>query len=186
MALATGTGVNVSAAYQPVKFRDTGMVVNPESAAAHAAAIRTVMLYLLTDAFALTTEERVWSGWALDEVCAPLLDVQPHTVPLAARQEMINGTYSRLLELHGKPGARRNENVYDTRVTHASANEWADALMTPVQASYTLPPFAEARMRDRLVKLLSELGVGLEENPRSATYLPTELRYKVLSDRAAQ
>lgn len=182
MAVEVRTFTNFSS----LRTRDTGLDVNPESAAAHATAMRTVLLYLISDAFALNGEEQIWAGWALDDVCAELLGDRPHTVPLPVRQEMISGAYSRLLEMRAKQAFVRNDNVYDNRVVHATVDEWANALMVPIQASYSLSPFAEAHMREKVRILLSDLGVGNESNPRGATYLPTELRYRVLAERAVR
>lgn len=170
--------------FRPVEIQDTGISVNPESAIANATAMRVVLLYMLAEAFDLRSEEQVWAGWALDDACSSLIDHKPHTVPLSVRQEMLNGTYSRMLELRAKPGPLRNMNVYDTRVVHADAGEWADALVAPIQASYVLPPFKEIEIRALLVTLLLDLGIDNPTNPRGANHLPTELRHKVLAERA--
>lgn len=153
--------------------------VNPDSRIAHAAAFRTVVLQIISEAFDLYDEESLWLGYHMDTVFAPLMDTFPHTVPLAVRQEMLDGTYSRLLELRSKAKRLQGQTTYDANVLHASAEEWADALLSPVFSCYSLRPLTESGMRGNMLGLLKELGVGSKTNPRGATYLPNDLRLKL-------
>lgn len=170
--------------FKPMSTPDTGADVNPESSFAHAAAMRAILLYLIADAFDLNAEEVMWSGRVLDEVSGELLLHSPHSVPYAARQEMLSGTYTRLLELRESVRRARGTTIYDTHVAHATPDEWVDALMVTITSAYDMPPLTENRLRATLVTLLSDLGVGSMANPRSSTHLPTELRQRVLANRA--
>jgi hypothetical protein len=154
--------------------------VNPDSRIAHAAAFRTVVLQVVTEAFDLYDEEHLWLGYHLDTVFAPLMDTLPHTVPLAVRQEMLDGTYSRLLELRNKAKRMQGQTSWDANVLHASAEEWTDALLSPVFSCYSLRPLTESGMRGNLLGLLRELGVGSAENPRGSTFLPNDLRLRLI------
>ena len=169
--------------FRPVHPEDTGLDVNPGSSYSHAEAIRSIMLYILADAFDLHTEETIWAGHAFDAVCGELVVHNPHSVPLAARQEMLNGTYTRQLELRENAHLLRGSTVYDRAVMTASREEWAEILLALVTSSYTLPPLTEARLLTIITTVLTELGVGSKQNPRGATHLPTDLRLRLFSSR---
>lgn len=169
--------------YVPVRTPDTGALPNPDSAFAHAAALRAVTLYLLADSFDLRPEEVTWAGRALDDVCGELLTHTAHSIPFPARQEMLNGTYTRLLELRSHVSRSPLRASIDRNVISASRREWVDALLAPFTSSYALPPMTESRLRAKFERLLADIGVGDPGNPRPATYLPTELRQRVIADR---
>lgn len=169
--------------FTPAKPKDTGGETNPGSSFAHASAIRAVLLYTLVDVFELRPEEASWAGYVLDDVCGELLTETPHSVPFAARQEMLNGTYSRLLELRGNAHIVRGPAGANPHVAHASRTEWVEVLLSPIVSSYTLPPMVENEMRAHLSGLLADLGVGDSESPRQATHLPSELRQRIATRR---
>ena len=156
---------------------------NPPSAAAHGIALRTVLLHLITDTFDLRPEETLWVGWQLDKACHPLAGVMPHSVPLAVRQEMLDGTYTRLLELRERARKIRGQVWYDSAVLQASAEEWAEALMAPITQSYSLRPLVESAMYGHILGLLRELGVGDPVNPRGATHPPLDVRQRLIDER---
>lgn len=155
-----------------------------DSKVAHAAAVRNVVLQIMVEAFDLYTTESMWLSYHLDKLFAPLLTQLPHTVPLAVRQEMLNGTYSRLLELRNRAKMLRGQVTYDSNVLQASAEEWTEALISPIISCYSLRPLTESSMRGQMLGLLKELGVGNLDNPRGATFLPSDLRLQVLANRS--
>lgn len=157
---------------------------NPPSAAAHCIALRTVLLHLITDTFDLRPEETLWVGWQLDKACHPLASVMPHTVPLAVRQEMLDGTYSRLLELRERARKARGQVWFDSAVLHASPEEWAEALMAPITHCYSLRPLTESAMYGHILGMLRELGVGDAVSPRGATHLPMDVRQRLIDSRS--
>jgi hypothetical protein len=159
----------------------TRATVHENSTIAHASGFRTVFLYLLADAFDLTDSEILWAGYHLDTIFAPLLDQAPHAVPLAVKREVFDGTYTRLMELRSRARLSRADTTHDPNVLQATADEWADMVMEQVTSCYSLRPITESAMRGHLIGLLTELGVGTPDNPRGATFLPTDLRLKILN-----
>ena len=154
---------------------------NPDSKVAHAAAMRTVILQVVTEAFDLYDEERLWLGYHLDNLFAPLLELTPHAVPLPVRQEMLDGTYTRLLELRNVAKKHNPEQKFNKQVLQASSEEWVEVLLSPVFSSYQLRPLVESSMRGQMLGLLHELGVDDLNNPRPTMFLPSDLRLEVLS-----
>jgi len=148
---------------------------------AHASGFRTVFLYLLADAFDLMDTEVLWAGYHLDTIFAPLMECMPHAVPLAVKREVNDGTYSRLMELREQARVMRGNVTHDPLVLQGSADEWAEMMMEQVTSCYSLRPITESAMRGHLIGLLTELGVGSQTNPRGATFLPTDLRMKLLA-----
>lgn len=171
--------------FKPVPSRSPSSAaeISSDSKVAHAAAVRNVVLQIMVEAFDLYTTESMWLSYHLDKLFAPLLTQLPHTIPLAVRQEMLNGTYSRLLELRNRAKMVRGQITYDSNVLQASAEEWAEALISPIIACYSLRPLTESSMRGQMLGLLKELGVGDPKNPRGATFLPSDLRLQVLANR---
>lgn len=174
------------ASFVPVHPRDRGMHRNPESAAAHAAALRAVLQHLVVDTFDLAEEETLWVGFRLDQILAPLLDLKPHIVPFAVRQEMLDGSYTRLLTLRSKAHLVRGQAATPGRVVSVPLATWADAVMNPIVRSYSLRPMVEAEMAAQVQVMLRDLGVGDPTNPRAATHLPSDVRERIFADRSAQ
>jgi hypothetical protein len=172
------------AGYVPVHPKDRGLKLSPTSSAAHAAGFRAVIVHLIADTFDLTEDEIMWTGYVMDQALSPLLSRTAHTVPFAVRQEMLDGSYSRLLELRIKARLTRGQCQYDPTVTHPTLNEWVDALAGPVEASYDLLPTEVATLRDRISQLLVDLGVEASGNPRGATHVPADLRVRIFTDRS--
>jgi hypothetical protein len=170
--------------YTPIQHKERVLTKNPESAAAHAGALHAVLLHLLADTFDLREEEVLWVSYNLDKTLSSLLDITPHSVPFACRQEMLDGTYTRLLELRGKSHLTRSRSIYDENALQATLEEWVDTLMAPIVTSYNLRALVEATMRGQFKGLLIELGVGDLSNPRGATHIPIDLRNRIFTDRS--
>lgn len=161
--------------------RDTGSVPNPESAVAHAEAIRKVLLYLIVDALDLSGEEEVWVGWQLDSMLGEVADIYPTSVPLAARMEMLKGVYSAMLEerrasFNGKRSVAR---LWNKNVTHASSQDWAESVLETLQFSYDLTSDQYVRFLGKLTSMFDGLGVGIENNPRGASYIPSGIKQRM-------
>lgn len=159
--------------YAPLHPKDRGLVRSPQSATAAVTAFRTVLQHSLVTTFDLSVDEQLWAGFTLDAMLAPLLDLTPHTVPVAVRQEMIDGTYRRMLEQRAATGGRT---VYDEGLAQPTLAEWVDLLIAPVEASYSLSVPLQAALRANLSSLLVDLGVATGANPRGATRIPASLR----------
>lgn len=170
--------------YVPIHPKDNGMRVNPDSSTAQVSAFRTVLMQLLSSTFSLSEEESLWVGYRLDRILAPLLNAKSQAIPFAVRQEMLDHNYSRLLELQSKTNLVKAKIPYNPKVLSASIDEWADALIAPIETSYSLRPFDEATMRSEILNILRDLGVGDPVNPRVATYMPTDLRTRIFTDKS--
>lgn len=184
MTPITATNEPTPAGYAPLHPKDRGLAQNPCSAAAHASALRSVLLHLMCDTWDLREEEALWAGFRLDSILSPLLDVMPHTVPFAVRQEMLDGTYSRLVQLRAKAHLVRANVTFDPRVIQPTFSEWVETLVNPIESSYDISPMVLANIRGEIAQLLSDIGVGRAENPRGATHVPNDLRTRMFADRS--
>lgn len=184
MTPVTVTAVPMPAGYVPLHPKDRGLVANPTSTTAHAAALRAVLLHLMCDTWDLKEEEALWAGYRLDAILSPLLDKLPHSVPFAVRQEMIDGTYSRLVALRAKAHMVRGHVTFDSRIPQPTFNEWVETLINPIDLSYDLTVATVANMRSEIAQLLTDLGVGARVNPRGATHVPNDLRNRMFADRS--
>jgi len=170
--------------YVPIHPKDNGMKVNPDSSTAKVSAFRAVLMQLLSSTFELREEELLWLGYRFDHLLAPLLSTQSNVVPFAVRQEMLDHNYSRLLALQSKTNLVKPVMPFNPKVLSATIEEWADALLAPIETSYELRPFDEATMRSEILSILRDLGVGDPVNPRAATYMPTDLRTRIFADKS--
>jgi hypothetical protein len=166
----------------PVRRAEARVVrENPDGAVEPLVALRTVVLYTVTDAFGLVVEEVMWAGYHLDRVLAPLLGKAPQMVPLAVRQEMLEGTYSAALETLESRDGQGASAAYDPQVVHATIQDWAGVIMQMITTCYPLRPMDESSMHGQIVGLLRELGVSDPSNPRPARYLPNDVRHRLVS-----
>lgn len=156
------------------------MQVNPGSGDVRLGALRIVMLYTITDVFALVVEESIWVGYQLDHILAPLRDQKPRMVPLPVRQEMLTGTYSRELNDLEMRGSGIVPIGQDPRTASADLNDWAGVLVDAVGQMYHLGPMEESALQGQIIGLLREIGVGNQTNPRGSRYLPTAVRHRLM------
>ena len=158
--------------------------VNPGSGDVRLAALRTVMLYTITDVFALVVEESIWAGYHLESILAPLMDQKPRMVPLPVRQEMLSGAYSRELNDLETRASGIVAIGQDPLTASADLNDWAGVLVEAVGQMYRLGPMEESALQGQIIGLLRELGVGDPANPRGSRYLPTVVRHRLVSREA--
>jgi hypothetical protein len=156
---------------------------NPDGAVEPLVALRTVVLWTVTDAFGLVVEEVMWTGYHLDRILAPLLGKEPQMVPLAVRQEMLEGNYTAALDNLESRDGQDAAAAYDPQVVHATIQDWAGVIMQMVTTCYPLRPMDESAMHGQVVGLLRELGVSDPTNPRPARYLPNDVRHRLVSRR---
>lgn len=173
------------AGYVPVHPKDRGLAVSPTSAAAHTSAMRTVLLYLIASTFDLREEETLWAGYRLDSALSPLLGKTPHTVPFAVRQEMLDGSYTRLLELRAKI-TTCPQPATAVSCAQPSLSEWVETFCDIIESSYEMTSKDVTAVRGQLTNMLSELGVGSTSTSRAATHLPTVMRTRMFTDRSRQ
>lgn len=165
---------------EPVRKAEAhALAENPTGAIAPMEALRTVILFTISDAFGLVSEEVLWAGYHLDEILAPLVSKQPVSVPLAVRQEMLDGTYTRSLEQIEARDDRSGGTVWDPNAVHATVNDWAAVTMQMITECYRLRVMEESAMHGQIIGLLRELGVDDPNNPRPARYLPNDIRHRL-------
>lgn len=152
---------------------------NPDSNVASLDALRTVILYTFTDAFGLVTEETLWVGYHLDEILAVLMNKTPENVPIAVRQEMLEGVYSAALQTIELRDDRDAAVAWDKNTVHATAQDWAAVTMQTITECYQMRPLEESAMHGKIVGVLRELGVDSPTNPRAARYLPNDVRHRL-------
>jgi hypothetical protein len=155
--------------------------VNPSSGDVRLGALRTVMLYTITDVFALVVEESIWVGYHLDRILAPLMDQKPRMMPLPVRQEMLNGAYSRELNDLETRASGMVAVGQDPLTASADLNDWAGVLVDAVGQMYRLRPMEESALQGQILGLLREMGVGNPANPRGSRYLPTVVRHRLMA-----
>ena len=164
----------------PVRKAEARAVqTNPAGALAPLDGLRTVILFTVADAFGLVPEETMWVGYHLDDILSPLMGRTPGSVPLAVRQEMLEGNYTRELNLIDARDNRAATAVWDPNAVHATVNDWAAVTMQMITECYQMRPLEESAMHGKIVGLLRELGVDDPKNPRPARYLPNDVRHRL-------
>lgn len=155
--------------------KDTGEMVNPAGGAA--TALRSVLLYTLSDTFGLVPEEIAWLGYELDQALRPLDGQTTSVVPLPVRQEMLGGSssagLSRLIAFGGQPL------VDDPNALRATIDQWADVLMGTIRTCFGLSALVEVQIRARLLEILRDLGVDDPTSPRPSRHLPNDVRFRL-------
>lgn len=169
---------------EPVRHTEAHTVTStPAGGPAMLRALRTVLLFTLTDSFALVPEETMWAGYHFESILAPLEAREALLVPLAVRQEMMPPhPYSSALDDAEAKGTAIGVGEFDPRVTHADVTDWAAVFMQTISGCYALRPLEEATMRGQIIGVLTELGVGHPDNPRPSRYLPNDVRHRLNSN----
>lgn len=152
---------------------------NPTGTMAPLEGLRTVVLWTITDAFGLVTEEVMWAGFHLDDILSPLMSRTPGNIPLTVRHEMLDGFYTRELAALELRDDRTAGGFWDKDATRATVSDWAAVTMQMITECYQMRPLEESAMHGKLVGLLRELGVDDPRNPRPARYLPNDVRHRL-------
>lgn len=169
-------------AFAPM-LKESGLLKNPDTEVANAAAFRTFFIYTLVSAFNLSEEESLWVGYRLDTILSPLLKTKPETVPFPVRQEMLKNTYSFLLEQRSRINKLDvKPEMFNNNVLTANLNEWVESLMMVLNMSYNLPPVVEIKIKSELAEMLASIGVGSVVAPRMSTHLPHDLLSNLFAD----
>lgn len=165
-------------------IKESGMLKNPDTEVANAAAFRIIFIYTIATAFNLSEEETLWIGYQLDSILSPLLKQKPDTVPFPVRQEMLKETYTFMLEQRTRMNKLTDKpEMFNNNVLQADLNEWVETLMSVLNTSYNLPPIVEIKIKSELAEMLASLGVGAVKAPRMSTHLPKDLLENVFSER---
>lgn len=139
-------------------------------------AVKTVLVYTISDSFGLDDTETIWVSYQVARVLEPLINARPKAIPLPVQKELDSGIYSKLLLRGGFKAGRE-----DGTSTQASVQDWAQVLADLVIQSYHLRPLVDATIVASFIGILTELGVGNRDNPRASNYLPNAVRHVLSS-----
>lgn len=140
-------------------------------------AIKSVMVFNITDAFNLQEYECIWAHTHVSRILEPLLGAHIKSIAAPVKDELLTGMYSRKIA-ERRWDAHQPQGVSDTQ--QASVYDWAKVLANIILECYSVRPLYETSLVAQFVGLLTELGVGDPENPRASIYLPTALRYQMV------
>jgi hypothetical protein len=144
-------------------------------------AISSVLNYIITDAFDLTTEESMWVGYHLGNILSPLNNIIPTALMGAVKQELTNKEYSNRLFKRGNIETKPVDVVAGVR--YAPIEDWVESLSEIILSSYSgLRPMIKSSIIGSIHGLLTELGIS--SNPkksRGSLYLPNAVRHLLSS-----
>jgi hypothetical protein len=165
-------------------LEDDPMIVEAVNTEAPSAvgSLSSVLNYIITDAFDLSSEESLWVGYHMGILLTPLANLIPTASLGAVRQEMRTKEYSaRLFKRKEYPDAVK----IDSAVKYAPIEDWVESLSEIVLSSYPeLRPMIRSSIIGSIHGLLTEL--GLNSNPkksRGSLYLPNAVRHLLGSRR---
>lgn len=140
-----------------------------------AKAYRTVVNATLVDVFCLMDEESLWVDYHLEKVSELTKDAEIQSLPIAVYDELETGKYSKTLFM----GNQEPAYPANTNIPQASLKDWTTIFTEMILEGYRLSSISEAGISAIMYTMLSELGVGDEENPRGARYLPNTIRWRL-------
>jgi hypothetical protein len=143
---------------------------------AAAAAFRKVVAYNIIDIFDLNVEESIWLTSNLSDLETILSQYDPTSLPIAVTHEIRSRRYSSLLSQRGMSGNLRGSAISVKSDIAPTREAWILFLLSPISESYRIPEQEVLRIRSILDRILIDLGVGITDNPRGATKIPTELK----------
>lgn len=151
--------------------------VSPSATPSTVNAIASVMDYIITDAFDLSTEESLWVGYHLGNILSPLSNIIPTALMGAVKQEIMNKEYSGRLFKRGSVPPRSIE--LTSGVRYAPIEDWVESLSEVVLSSYpNLRPMIRSSIIGSIHGLLTELGInGNPRKSRGSLYLPNAVRH---------
>jgi hypothetical protein len=143
-------------------------------------AVSSVMNYILTDAFDLTSEESFWVGYELKTILSPISALRPRMYLAAVKKELDSKEYSEKLFSRDWDAAGQSQ-VTDPSVRQAPISDWVEMLSEVVLVSYPdLRSSLQAAVVGSIYGILTELGLSDDENTtRKSLYLPTAIRHIV-------
>jgi len=171
-ALAITTNRNTES---PDDFEYNQRVVN---------ALSSVINYIITDAFNLSTENSLFVAFHLGQIFEPLKHIKPDALLAAVQKEMDCGEYSKRMFQRETMPIKNTDTSYSTGVRYASVSDWVEGLSEIVLGSYSdLRPMIQSSIVGSIHGLLTELGVGDDpRKSRASQYLPNSVRYLISSE----
>ena len=140
-------------------------------------AIRSVVNYIVSDAFNLSQEEHLWLGYQLAKIMKPLEFITPSIVLGAVRRELNTKEYSERLFSY-KP----SEKIFQPAqkiVRTATLENWTTVISSAILSSYLeARPMVQASVIGSVYGMLQELGLSNDlDDSRQSMYLPNAVRY---------
>lgn len=164
---------------KPLKAQPEEKLLKLVEAERTVSALSSVVNYIITDAFNLTSDESFWVGMMLNTSLEPLKTIIPSATLGAVRQELSIGTYSqRLFERASIPANATQPTTYDKNVEYASVSDWTEGICEIILSGYPhLRPILKTRIIGSVYGIFRELGVGETSKSRPSIYLPTNIRF---------
>lgn len=140
-------------------------------------AIRSVVNYIISDAFNLSEEEHLWLGYQLAKIMKPLEFINPSIVLGAVRRELTTKEYSERLFNYKQSG--RIFQPAQKMVRTATLEDWTTVISSAILSSYPeARPMVQASVIGSVYGMLQELGLDNDtEISRQSMYLPNAVRY---------
>lgn len=144
-----------------------------------AKAFRTVLAYMISDAFALSTNESLWMRRHLSETLSPLDTMTPTRLPIAVRKELFEKSYSKAQNMSDLSSLPSMALMYDGKTTSASLADWTGVLVETLNNCYSFRPMIESVVYGQVNAILREIGIGDPVNPRGSRYLPNAVKSRL-------
>lgn len=140
-------------------------------------AIRSVVNYIVSDAFNLSEEEHMWLGYQLAKIMKPLEFINPSIVLGAVRRELNTKEYSERL-FNYKPSSKIFQPAQKA-VRTATLEDWTTVISSAILSSYPeARPMVQASVIGSVYGMLQELGLTNDvDESRQSMYLPNAVRY---------
>lgn len=146
-------------------------------------AIRSVINYIVSDAFNLSEEEHLWLGYQLAKIMKPLEFINPSIVLSAVRRELNTKEYSERLFNY-----KQSNKIFipaQKAVRTATLEDWTTVISSAILSSYPESrPMVQTSVIGSVYGMLQELGLSNDkEESRQSMYLPNAVRYALNSKR---
>ncbi len=141
------------------------------------AAFKKVLAYNIAEIFDLTIEETMWMQRTFNESFPNLNRYSSSTLPLAVKQELETKSHSKLLSQRALSESKRGSAVTKSGHQIPAREYWVMFLLSSLKESFELSPQDSLKIYELIDNVLETLGVGIKENPRGATKIPSEMKY---------
>lgn len=138
-------------------------------------AYKSVITDLLRDIFSLAPEECLWAEYYLGQAIELTKDSPVHDTPVAVEDELKTGKYSKGIFSEHR-SAPKTANV---DIIQASLEDWTSIFSEMIAEGFRTDTITQAGISAIIRSLMESLGVGDENNPRGANYLPNAIRWKL-------
>lgn len=140
-------------------------------------AFKKVLAYNISEIFDLTIEETMWMQRTLNENFPNLNKYASSTLPLAVKQELESKSHSKLLSQRALSESKRGSAITKSGHQIPAREYWVMFLLSSLKESFELSPQDSLKIYELIDSILSTLGVGIKDNPRGATKIPSEMKY---------